>query len=145
MVEEKEVVKENTDIQKTGTESKTVTILGVGERIEGASCYVLGFITGLLFLVIERENKFVRFHALQSIATFLPLYMVMSAVERVISLSTISTVGFSISIFGLLISMMILSVIWTLIGVLWILLIYKASRGERYRLPIIGRIAERYA
>lgn len=134
----------NTEIQ-TSTEVKTPTTLGVGERIEGALCYVLGFITGILFLVLERENKFVRFHALQSIGVFLPLYMVMSAVERVISLSTISTVGFSISILGLLISMAILSVIWTLIGVLWILLIYKASRGEKYKFPIIGRLADKYA
>lgn len=118
------------------------TTLGINEHIEGALCYVLGFVTGLIFLIIERENKFVRFHALQSIATFLPLLIIVSEIERVILSPTI---GFSLTIFGILIYVGILSAIWVLIGLLWILLIYKASRGEKYKLPVVGKIAERYA
>ena len=118
------------------------TILGIGERIEGALCYVLWFISGIIFLIMERDNKFVRFHALQSIATFLPLFIVVTEIEKIISMPTMV---FQMNIFGMLIYMVLLSVIWTLIAVLWLLLIYKASRGEKYKLPIVGRIADRYA
>lgn len=118
------------------------TTLGMGERIEGALCYLLGFISGIIFLIVEKDNKFVRFHALQSIATFLPLYVIVSQIERVIS---IPTVGFQMNLFGLLVAATLLSIIWTLIAILWLLLIYKASRGEKYKLPIVGTLAEKYA
>lgn len=118
------------------------TTLGINEHIEGALCYLLGFVTGLIFLIIERHNKFVRFHAIQSIATFLPLLIFVQAVERVLSFPG---VAFNISIFGLIISIVLLSAIWTLIGALWIVLIYKAARGEKYKLLLVGRFAEKYA
>ena len=124
-----------------GLNPKTTT-LGIGERIEGALCYFLGFISGILFLIVEKDNKFIRFHALQSIAIFLPLYIIVSQIERVISLPTI---GFSMNLFGLLIAATLLSIMWTLIGVLWLLLIYKATKGEKYKLPLVGRLAEKYA
>ena len=125
-----------------GLVPKVPTILGIGEKVEGALCYLLGFVSGIIFLIIEKDNKFIRFHALQSIATFLPLYIIVSEIRDIIS---IPTMVFQMNIFGMVIYMVIASVIWTLIGVLWILLMYKASRGERYKLPIVGRIAEKYA
>lgn len=57
-------------------ENKSKTALGIDENIEGLLCYVLGFITGILFLVLEKDNKFVRFHAMQSIVTFLAFFVV---------------------------------------------------------------------
>lgn len=124
-----------------GLSPKTTT-LGIGERIEGALCYFLWFVSGIIFLIIEKDNKFVRFHALQSIATFLPLYIIVSEIEKIISMPTMV---FQMNIFGMLIYVVLLSVLWTLIGILWLLLIYKASKGEKYKLPIVGIIAEKYA
>ena len=43
------------------------TSTGLDENVAGLLCYILGWITGIVFLVIEPDNKFVRFHALQSI------------------------------------------------------------------------------
>jgi uncharacterized membrane protein len=43
---------------------------GLEENVAGLLCYVLGWITGLVFILIEKENKFVRFHAMQSIVVF---------------------------------------------------------------------------
>lgn len=127
--------------EKEAEENISETILGINERLEGALCYVLWFITGLIFLVIEK-NKFVRFHAIQSIATFIPLYMIAAAVEKVLMSPTIS---FTISILGTIIYIAILTVIWTLIAVVWVILIYKASKGEKYKVPIIGKIADKYS
>ena len=46
------------------------TSTGLDENIAGLLCYVLGWISGLVFILIEKENKFVRFHAIQSIIVF---------------------------------------------------------------------------
>jgi uncharacterized membrane protein len=127
--------------RNVGLYPKTTTI-GLGERPEGVLCYSLWFISGIIFLIMEKDNKFIRFHALQSIATFLPLYIFVSEIEKIISMPTI---GFSMNFFTLSIAAIVLSVIWILIAILWLLLMYKASRGEKYKLPIVGRIAERYA
>jgi len=104
----------------------TKTALGLDENIEGLLCYVLGFITGIVFLVLEKENKFVRFHAMQSLATFLSLFV-------------IGTVVGIVPIIGLIISILI-----TPLGlILWILLMVKAYQGKMYKLPVVGDFAEK--
>lgn len=97
------------------------TALGINENIAGLLCYVLGWITGLVFLLLEKENQFVRFHALQSTVTFLGLFI-------------ISLVLGLIPILGLLAAVLIpfISI------VVWILLMVKAYQGEKYKLPLVG-------
>ena len=46
------------------------TSTGLTENVAGLLCYVLAWVTGLIFILIENENKFVRFHAMQSIIVF---------------------------------------------------------------------------
>jgi len=107
-------------------ENKNKTALGIDENIEGLLCYVLGFITGIIFLVLEKDNKFIRFHAMQSIVTFLALFVVSMVV------------GF-IPFLG-----WILSTLIGLVGlILWLLLMFKAYQGEMYKLPIAGDFAEK--
>ncbi len=106
-------------------ENKSKTALGIDENIEGLLCYVLGFITGIVFLVLEKENKFIRFHAMQSIAVFLPLFVI----------------GFFVMLIpfaGWAIGMLL----WIAELVLWLLLMFKAYQGETYKLPIAGNFAE---
>lgn len=107
-------------------ENKSKTALGIDENIEGLLCYVLGFITGILFLVLEKENKFVRFHAMQSIVTFLA-FLVVSIV-----LGFIPFLGWILSVLIGLVAL-----------VLWLLLMFKAYQGEMYKLPIAGDMAEK--
>ena len=104
------------------------TSMDLEENIAGLLCYVLTWITGIIFLVLEKKNKFVRFHALQSIATFLPL-MVITWILRLIPFVGV--------IMSWLIS--VLSVI------LWVILMVKAYKGEKYKLPIVGDFAEKKA
>ncbi len=106
-------------------EKRTATALGIDENIEGLLCYVLGFLTGILFLILEKENKFVRFHAMQSTATFIVLFVV-------------SMILWSIPIIGWVIS----PLIGLLSLILWLLLMYKAYNNEKYKLPIVGDFAE---
>jgi uncharacterized membrane protein len=107
-------------------ENKNKTALGIDENIEGLLCYVLGFITGILFLILEKDNKFVRFHAMQSIITFLAFFVISMV------LGFIPILGWMLS--GLL----------GLIGlVVWLLLMFKAYQGEKYKLPVAGDLAEK--
>jgi uncharacterized membrane protein len=101
------------------------TSLGLSENVEGLLCYVLTWITGIIFLVLQKENWFVRFHAIQSIVTFLPL-MILTFIIR------------QIPFIGRIIS----PLLWILSFILWILLMFKAYSGQMYKLPIAGDIAE---
>ena len=94
------------------------------ENVAGFLCYLLGFITGIVFLVVEKKSRFVKFHAMQSTITFLSLFII-----------TI-IIGW-IPIIGLLVYL-----IWILSLILWLILMIKALRGERYSLPIVGKMAE---
>lgn len=105
----------------------TKTSLGLEENVEAVLCYLLGFVTGIVFFVLEKESEFVRFHAMQSIIVFLGIFVLQWI------LAFIPFIGFMIS--------------WLLglIGlVLWILLMVKAYQGERFKVPIAGDLAESY-
>ncbi len=113
---------------------------GMQANVAALLCYVLGWITGLVFFLIEKENKFVRFHAMQSIVVFGALTVLQIVIGIFLGLFTVVHLYFLIPIFTLL---------YPLIGlaglVLWILLMVKAYQGEKFKLPIAGDIAENAA
>ena len=113
------------------------TSLNMGENVEGALCYLLGWLTGIVFYLIEKENEFVRFHARQSILVFLPLSI----------LSFIFGGGFMFgrALFwsGWFFLVAIGWLISLLMFILWLVLMFKAYQGEKFKLPIVGDIAER--
>jgi uncharacterized membrane protein len=98
---------------------------GLEPNIAGLLCYLGGWITGIVFLVIEQKNKFVRFHALQSIIIFGTLTVATAF------LTWIPLVG---GFFGAVIGILAL--------ILWILLMVKAHQGELYKVPLAGDVAE---
>jgi uncharacterized membrane protein len=105
------------------------TSSGMDENVAGALAYALGWITGLVFLLTEPANKFVRFHALQSVIAFG-------------SLSVLWFVTLSIPLLGWLIALVLLP---PLSLALWLFLMFKAYQGERFKVPFVGEIAEREA
>jgi uncharacterized membrane protein len=105
-------------------EEKQTSSTGLDENVAGFLCYLFGFITGIVFLAVEKKSRFVKFHAMQSTITFLSLFVI-----------TI-IIGW-IPIIGLLVYP-----IWILSLILWLILMIKALRGERYSLPIVGNMAE---
>lgn len=109
------------------------TTLGMEANLAGALAYLLGLITGIIFFVIEKENKFVRFHAMQSIL-FCAAWIILGVALSVLMM--IPVLGWIIGILGYL-----------LVGlggfILWLFVMYKAYRGEQYLLPVVGDIALR--
>ena len=111
---------------------------GMQANIAGLLCYVLGWISGLVFFLIEKENKFVRFHALQSIIVFGALTVLQIAIGILIGLFTAIHVYFLTPILGFLYPILGLAGL-----VLWIILMVKAYQGQKFKLPIAGDIAEK--
>ncbi len=106
---------------------------GLEPNVAGLLCYVLGWLTGLIFLLIEKDDDFVRFHAAQSIVVFGALAIIDFVFWFFL---------YAVPMFWFLFPLM-----WLLglVGlVLWILLMVKAYQGEEFHLPIAGDIAENW-
>lgn len=108
------------------------------DNVAGALCYVLGLITGILFLVIApyNQNKTVRFHAFQSIFYHVAV-IAFWIVWTIISIIMPWFIKAALGLIGLLIGLGVFC--------LWIFLIYKAYNNEKMMLPIIGALAEKQA
>jgi uncharacterized membrane protein len=110
----------------------------MASNVAGLLTYILGFITGIIFLVIEpyKNDKFVRFHAFQSIffnvalIVFWIAYMIVASILGFVSLGILTIV---MGLVGLVISLAILAY--------WIFLMYKAYNNELYKIPFIGDLA----
>ncbi|MBI1897225.1 MAG: DUF4870 domain-containing protein [Acidobacteria bacterium] len=112
------------------------------ENVAGALCYLLGFITGILFLVLEPHNRnpFVRFHAFQSIffnIAWFVFWIAFSIVEMIIFTVLPSLIGLLTSLLSLVIGLGGIA--------LWVFLMYKAYNHERFKLPLVGDLAEKQA
>ena len=103
------------------------TSTGVSVPVSGLLCYAAGFVGGVIFFVIERENRLVRFHALQSIVTFGGLFFCN------LVMPFIPLVGWGIVPF-----------VWLIQCVLWVLLMVKGYRGEYYKVPLVGDLVEKW-
>jgi len=114
--EEEEGKEEKATTKKTTGKSST----DLDENVAGALSYLLWFFTGILFFVLEKDSKFVKFHAMQSTIVFLAIIVV----------TWIPIIGWLIGLLGL---------------ILWPFLIFQAYQGKKYKLPVIGDFAEKQA
>jgi len=111
-------------------------------NVAGLLCYILGFITGIIFLVVEpyKNDKFVRFHAFQSI--FLSVVWI---AFRIVWVNIFMGMFFTpfLGLWGLF------SLVMTLVSLaflaLWVFLMYKAYNNEKFELPFIGPLAAKQA
>ncbi len=128
-----------------GTSQKTEgspsgTSLDISENIEALISYFLFWVSGIVILILEEKNEFVRFHAKQSIITFLPL-MILVMILRALG-GTFLWMGGGLIFGGPL--LFLSSLIVAGIFVLWLILMFKAYEGEKYKLPIAGNFAEKW-
>lgn len=126
--------------EKAAPVAKPKTSTGLEENVAGLLCYLLGFITGIIFLIIEKESRFVRFHAMQSTVTFLSL-MIINWIIGAISLA----IAFNPFTWGLGAVLWIISTLISIAAlILWILGMYMAYKGQMYKFPLFGQIAENF-
>jgi uncharacterized membrane protein len=119
--EEKARIEEEKKQKVTGSGSTT----GLEPNIAGLLCYLGVWITGIIFLILEEKNRFVRFHAMQSIVTFGTLTVAAGLLGWIPFVG-----GFFRTVFAVL-------------GfILWIVLMVKAYQGELFKVPLAGEVAE---
>ena len=112
---------------------------GMSANQAGFLCYVLGWITGIVFVVLENKSSFVRFHAWQSIMTFGVL-----TVAHLILYTMLRTIAFATFLPGLAIFAGVLgTIIWILMVILWIILVIQAGTGKMWKVPWAGDWAEK--
>lgn len=114
---------------------------GLTDNMAAALCYVLGLLTGILFLVLApyNQNRLIRFHAFQSIFVHLALFATM------IALAVLTGILRIIPFFGVMLSFVLYPIAGLCFFVLWLVLMYKAYNGERWVLPVVGPLAEKQA
>jgi uncharacterized membrane protein len=110
---------------------------GMQENVASALCYIVGFISGIIFLVLApyNRNRTIRFHAFQSIFGSLAVFVI--------------NIVFIIGIFGMLHMWFIGHTLWAifriLVFILWIYIMYSAYNNRKIKLPVIGDLAEKQA
>ena len=115
---------------------------GLSPNVAGLLCYVVGWITGIVFVVIEKKSKFVKFHAWQSIMTFGILTVVQIIISMLAAvawspLGVVSGLWSVLNVLGI--------IVWVLTVGLWIALMVLAYSGKMWKLPGVGNWAERQA
>jgi uncharacterized membrane protein len=101
------------------------TSTGLEANLAAALSYLVGFVTGIVFLLVEKENRFVRFHAMQSTIVF----------------AAIVLIDILLQIVPILGALVVIFLVIPASAVLWLVLMFKAYQGEEFKLPIVGSIA----
>src|SRR6266849_5400908 len=114
---------------------------GMDENVAGLLCYVFGWITGLIFFLIDKR-PFVRFHAAQSMVVFGGLHVLRIVLAMLFG---ISLFGGGLGWTGFTFGWLLFSLIGLVARILWIVLMVKAYQGERFKVPIAGDLAESFA
>ncbi|MDN4607887.1 DUF4870 domain-containing protein [Sporosarcina highlanderae] len=120
---EKKLEDKQNNLPATQDEANRKTSIGLTENVGGMLCYI--FIIGLIFLFMEKENRFIRFHALQAVFTAVAIILIS------IMLGFIPVIGFVISL-----------LLGPLSFVLMIFMMYQAYQGNYFKLPFIGDLVE---
>lgn len=126
--------------ESAGEVGKTST--GLEPKLAALLSYILGIVTGVVFYLIEKENKYVRFHALQSILFSVSYFVVWVALSILLAILRVIPVAGLVFVTLIGIAYAVLGLGWL---VIWIILMVKAYSGEKYKLPVIGDIAEKNA
>jgi uncharacterized membrane protein len=125
--------------------AEKTTSLNLEENVAGLLCYLGVWVTGIIFFLLEKDNKTVKFHAMQSILVFLPLtilgYIFMGLLG--VSYSYNTYYGFAYGAPTLSLFYYVGALIYLVMAVLWLILMFKAYKGEKFKVPIIGDIAEK--
>jgi uncharacterized membrane protein len=114
---------------------------GMAENVAGLLCYVLGWVTGIIFFLIDKR-PYVRFHAAQSIVVFGGLFVIRIVAGIFFGFGAgfmvggLGGFGLASALYGLI----------SLVGfILWILLMIKAYQGEKFQVPVAAGIAQSFA
>jgi uncharacterized membrane protein len=119
------------------------TNLGVAPNVGGLLCYVpccIGFIFSVVAAIVEKQSRFVRFHAFQSLLLHGAVFVLaigLQVLQVVLAIIHLGAIGLLLSLVGLVIGLGFLGVS--------IFLMIKANGNEEIELPVIGPMARKWA
>lgn len=135
------------EAERTAKPEPAETESGLDENVAGTLSYLFGFVSGLIFFLIEGDNRFVRFHAAQSIVVsglVVLAYIAVSIVGTV--LTTLMFASTSTFLVGSLISLL-LGLVWLVLSLggfaIWVYLMVTTYKGKTTRLPVVAGIADK--
>ena len=120
---------------------------GLDENIAAVLSYVFNWVSGLVFFLIEKESRLVRFHAMQSLILSVVFFVAMIALYIlwfVLAIIASQISGILGTLVGLVLGLVIFVVfIAAVIG--WIMCMIKAYQGQYFKLPVVGNFAEKFS
>ncbi len=124
-----------------GAKPEAESSTGMSANVAGLLCYVLTWITGIVFVILEKKSTFVKFHAWQSIMTFGVLTVVQIVVSGILVAIGVATFSPGLIAFAGVLG----TIIWILMVILWIVLMIMAGTGKMWKVPGAGNWAEKMA
>ena len=129
----------------TGLVPKSST--GLDENLAALLSYIMTWVSGLVFFLIEKDSRLVRFHAMQAIllgATAIVGAVVLWVAWVVVTLVLSQIADILGTLSGLLIGLVI-GVVYLAVVVAWVLCLIKSYQGQFYKLPVLGNFAEKFS
>ena len=114
----------------------TSTTTGLDVRLASVLCYSVWWVTGGLFLLLERQHRTVRFHAAQSLVLF------GSVSALLVALGAVSAVALVVSSQTYQMVRSLANLLWAGAAILWLVLVLRAWRGEVWRVPLVAALAD---
>jgi uncharacterized membrane protein len=118
---------------------------GLDENIAALLTYVFGWVSGLIFFLLEKDSKLVRFHGMQSIL-FNVFVAVLCFAGWIVTIVLVLIASQLPDILGTLVGL-IATLVWIILGagllIAWILCLVRAYQGKFFKLPFIGNLAEK--
>jgi uncharacterized membrane protein len=117
---------------------------GLDPKVAAALSYVFTFITGIIFLLIEKDDEYVRFHAGQAVVFGVAVFVAFIAANIITAI-----LGFILSFIPMVgaLAALLIGLIWLAMWLgalaLWLVLMFKAYQGERFSLPVLGGLAQK--
>jgi len=113
---------------------------GMSANVAGFLCYLAYWVTGIIFVVLEKKSIFVKFHAWQSIMTF-GVLTVVQIILAIISAIAAFTIAPGVAMFAWVLAIIVMVIML----VLWIILMIQAGTGKMWKVPLAGNWAEKQA
>jgi uncharacterized membrane protein len=120
---------------------------GLDENIAALLAYIFGWVSGLVFFLIEKDSKLVRFHAMQSIL-FCVVIAVLGFALWIVTFLLLIVAAMLTDVMGTLFGLLatLIWLIFSIAGLIaWILCVVRAYQGQFFKLPVIGNMAEKIA
>jgi uncharacterized membrane protein len=114
----------------------TSTTTGLDVRLASVLCYSVWWVTGGLFLLLERQHRTVRFHAAQSLVLFGSVSILL------VGLGAVSALALVVSSQTYQMVRSLANLLWAGAAILWLVLVLRAWRGEVWRVPLVAALAD---